>query len=100
MHHIETFGGAITTLWSTTFSPLLSVYSGPPFNITVGRDIYGTTLFNGRPGIATDVTRAGLVSTRYGLLDPNPIAGETILSRNSGRGPGSIAIQPARQQNR
>jgi hypothetical protein len=86
----ETFGGTIQSFWKTTFSPLLTARSGPPFNITVGRDLYGTTLFNGRPGIATDPTRQGAIQTRYGLLDPSPIAGETLLPRNFGRGPGSI----------
>jgi hypothetical protein len=52
--------------------------------------LYGTSLFNGRPGIATDPTRPGVIQTRYGLLDPSPIAGETLLPRNFGRGPGSI----------
>jgi hypothetical protein len=86
----ETFGGTIQTIWKTTFSPLLTVTSGPPFNITVGRDIYGTTLFNGRPGIATDPSKPGLIQTSYGLLDPSPTAGEIILPRNFGRGPGSV----------
>jgi hypothetical protein len=90
VRNFETFGGTIQTIWKTTFSPLLTVRSGPPFNITVGRDLYGTTLFNGRPGIATDSTRTGVIQTRYGLLDPSPIAGEALLPRNFGRGPGSI----------
>jgi Carboxypeptidase regulatory-like domain len=83
-----TFGGSIETIWGLRFSPLLVVDSGAPFNITVGHDLYGTTLFNGRPGIATDPSRPGLVPTAYGLLDPNPVPGEAILSRNYGRGPG------------
>jgi hypothetical protein len=90
VRNFETFGGSIQSIWKTTFSPLLTVRSGPPFNISVGRDLYGTTLFNGRPGIAADPTRPGLVKTRYGLLDPSPIAGEPLLGRNFGRGPGSI----------
>lgn len=86
----ETFGGTIRSIWRTTFSPLLTVKSGPPFNITAGRDIYGTTLFNGRPGIATDPSQQGLIQTAYGLLDPSPTTDEIILPRNFGRGPGSI----------
>ncbi|MBV9491526.1 MAG: TonB-dependent receptor, partial [Verrucomicrobia bacterium] len=85
-----TFGGSLATKWGLQFNPLLVMNSGAPFNITVGQDLYGSTLFNGRPGIATDENRPGLVATRYGLLDPNPILGETILPRNYGRGPGII----------
>jgi hypothetical protein len=87
-----TFGGSIATRWGFRFSPLLIADSGPPYNITVGQDLYGTTLFNGRPGIATNPNRQGLVPTSYGLLDPNPIAGETIVPRNFGRGPGIIML--------
>jgi len=73
-----------------SLNPLVIVESGAPFNITAGQDLYGDTLFNGRPGIAVNTSRAGLVPTEYGLLDPNPIAGESILPRNFGRGPGLV----------
>jgi hypothetical protein len=85
-----TFGGSVATFWGVSFNPLVIVQSGAPFNITVGHDLYGTTLFNGRPGIAVDPTRPGLVETKYGLLDPNPIPGEVLLPRNYGRGPGLV----------
>jgi hypothetical protein len=85
-----TFGGSIAVKWGFSLNPLIVYHSGAPFDITVGQDLYGDTLFNGRPGIATDAKRPGLVATSYGLLDPNPIPGETILTRNSGRGPGIL----------
>ncbi|MFP5277783.1 MAG: carboxypeptidase regulatory-like domain-containing protein [Acidobacteriota bacterium] len=87
IRHQVNFGGMFQTWGGLRWSPLFVAQSGAPFNITVGQDIFGTTLFNGRPGIATDTTRPGLVRSPYGLLDPNPIAGETILRRNAGRGP-------------
>jgi hypothetical protein len=71
---------------------MLTANSGPPFDITAGRDLYGDSLFNGRPGIATDPGKPGLVKTKYGLLDPNPTPGERLLSRNFGRGPGQISL--------
>ena len=87
-----TIGGAISTFGGVRISPLIVLQSGAPFNITTGEDVYGTTLFTARPGIATDRSRPGLVATRYGLLDPNPIAGETLLGRNFGRGPGLFSV--------
>lgn len=90
IHNQGTFGGSIRIPGGFLFNPLVVVDSGAPFNITVGQDLYGDTLFNGRPGIATDPSRPGVISTPYGLLDPNPIPGEAILSRNSGRGPGLV----------
>jgi hypothetical protein len=92
MRHRASLGGTITPKWGISFNPMLTANSGPPFDITVGRDLYGDSLFNGRPGIATDSSKPGLVATKYGLLDPNPVQGEKLLSRNFGRGPGQIMI--------
>jgi hypothetical protein len=83
---------SLNTKWNVHISPLLNVQSGMPFNITTGNDLYGTTLLNSRPGIATDPSLPGLVQTPYGLLDPNPMLGERIIGRNSGRGPGQIMM--------
>jgi hypothetical protein len=92
VRHRVSLSGSINTKWNVAFNPLLNVASGTPFDITVGKDIYGTTLFNGRPGIANDPARPGLIPTSYGLLDPNPAADETILHRNYGRGPGTVSV--------
>ena len=91
-HRLNT-GGTINTRWNVRFSPLIALQSGAPFNLTTGSDLYGTTLFTARPGIATDPTRPGLIQTPYGLLDPNPVgSGETLVSRNFGRGPGQMSV--------
>jgi hypothetical protein len=92
MRHYGSITGSLTPYWGVTFSPMLVLASGPPFDITVGRDLYGDGLFNARPGIATDASRPGVVATKYGLLDPNPAAGERLLSRNFGRGPGQVVL--------
>jgi hypothetical protein len=92
VRHRMSLGGSINTKWNVAFNPLLNLASGPPFDITVGRDIYGTTLFNGRPGIATDPSKEGVIATSYGLLDPNPKPDEKILNRNYGRGPGTMSV--------
>jgi len=90
VHHRFTIGGSINLKWAVRISPFVVAQSGAPFDITAGSDLYGTTLFNGRPGIASDPTRPGLISTSYGLLDPNPVAGERLIPRNYGRGPGQF----------
>jgi hypothetical protein len=92
IHHQVNVGGTVEVRGGFRLSPLFVADSGAPFNITVGQDLYGTTLFNGRPGIATDAGRPGLVQTKYGLLDPNPTANEAIVSRNHGRGPGIFLL--------
>ena len=78
--------------WKFRIAPMRTLHSGPPFDITTGSDIYGDTLFNARPGIATDPNKPGLIRTTYGVLDPNPAPDEPTLSRNYGRGPGYILL--------
>ncbi len=92
IRHRVTLGGTVTVKWGIRFNPLFIVNSGAPFNITTGSDLYGDTLFNERPGIATDPSKPGVVATRYGLLDPSPAPGEELLPRNFGRGPGQIML--------
>ena len=92
IHHRLTIGGSLSTRWNVRVSPFVILQSGPPFDITAGRDLYGTTLFNGRPGISADPNKPGLIATPYGILDPNPTPGEPLLPRNFGRGPGQQSV--------
>jgi hypothetical protein len=84
--------GSINTRWNIRFSPNITLQSGPPFDITTGTDLYGTTLYNARPGIASDASKPGVIQTPYGWLDPNPVPGQPLLPRNFGRGPGTIMV--------
>ena len=92
VHHRVTIGGSINLRWAVRISPFVVMQSGAPFDITSGEDLYGTTLFNARPGIGADPNKPGLIQTSYGLLDPNPSPGERLLSRNFGRGPGQYNV--------
>jgi hypothetical protein len=92
VHHRATAGGSINLKWNIRLSPFVTAQSGFPFNITSGNDLYGTTQYNARPGITNDPNKPGLIQTRLGLFDPNPSPGESILSRNYGRGPALISM--------
>ena len=70
VHNRFTLSGTVTAKWGIRFNPLLTANSGPPFDVTVGHDLYGDTLSNGRPGIATDPHKLGVIATGYGLLSP------------------------------
>ncbi len=71
-------------------SPFISEATGKPFNITIGRDIYGDTLFTARPAFA--VAGRPSINTPWGDFDPNPLPGETIIPRNYGTGPSQISV--------
>jgi hypothetical protein len=92
IRHRVSLSGTVTTKWGIRLNPLLTANTGPPFDITAGQDLYGDTLFNARPGIVLDAGKPGVIATRYGLLDPNPAAGEKLLGRNYGRGPGQVNL--------
>jgi carboxypeptidase family protein/TonB-dependent receptor-like protein len=84
--------GGVYEKWKFRIAPMLTLRSGPPFDVITGSDIYGDTLFTSRPGMSSDPAKPGLIRTKYGLLDPNPAPGEATLSRNYGRGPGYIML--------
>jgi hypothetical protein len=88
-HRFSLFGN-VRTRWGISLSPFLIVSSAAPFNITIGRDLNGDTLFTERPALATDLTKPGVIVTKFGAFDPNPTLGSQIIPRNYGRGPGSL----------
>ncbi|CAN5321697.1 hypothetical protein BH20ACI2_BH20ACI2_11250 [soil metagenome] len=67
-----------------------SINSGTRFNIITGRDTNGEGYYSERPAFASDLARPGVVSTKYGILDPNPSPGDRLIPINLGRGPVSI----------
>jgi hypothetical protein len=73
-------------------NPFVIVQSGRPFNITVGRDLNGDTVFTDRPAFATDLTRPSVIVTQYGAFDRLPLPGSTIIPRNFAEGPGSVTF--------
>ena len=85
-------GSSIATRWGLRWSPFIIASSGSPFNITVGRDLNGDSIFNDRPAFATDLTAPGVKSLGSVAFDPNPKAGQTIIPRNYGIGPGQFSI--------
>ena len=92
IRHRANIGGTLVAWKGLRLNPLFTAETGPPFDITVGRDLYGTTLFNGRPTLATDAAKLGVIATRYGLLDPNPAPNQPTIGRNYGRGPSNILL--------
>lgn len=91
-HRFSLFGTISGLPWGIRLSPILIANSGRPFNITIGRDINGDTLFTERPAFATDLNDAGVRTTRYGAFDLTPSAGQEVIPRNYGTGPSFFVV--------
>jgi Carboxypeptidase regulatory-like domain len=90
-HRFVMFGN-FRAPWGVSLSPFIIAMTGRPFNIIIGQDLNGDTLFTERPAFATDLTKPDVVVTRFGAFDPNPTASELIIPRNFGDGPGSFTV--------
>lgn len=92
VHHRGFMGGTVTGPLGVAFSPFVAIHSGEPFDITTGEDLNGDSVFNDRPGWATDLSRLSVVRTRWGTFDTRPQAGERIIPRNLGDSPGMFGV--------
>ena len=72
--------------------PFITASSGQPFDITVGRDLNGDSIFNDRPAFATGSSRPSVVLTKFGAFDTAPIAGQAIVPRNFGTAPAQVSV--------
>jgi hypothetical protein len=92
VRHRFMLGGSVTAPWNVRLSPFIIANSGSPFNVTIGRDVNGDTVFTDRPALATDLTRPSVVVTPFGAFDTLPAPGQAIIPRNYLEGPGSFTV--------
>lgn len=97
IHHRFVILGNITAPWRLSFAPFLSANSGTPYNITTGKDLTGNNQYNARATYAASCSQQNAVSTRYGCLDPDPLANpnganESIIPYNLGTGPSNLSL--------
>ena len=90
IRHRFVMTGNFRTYLGITLAPFVILQSGRPFNITLGRDLNGDTVYTERPAFATDLSRPSVVVTKYGAFDRLPLPGEQIIPRNFAEGPGSF----------
>jgi hypothetical protein len=84
-------GGTVGLPHAFRLSPFMIASSGIPFNITTGQDNNGDSIFNDRPSFASG-PGTGIVETKYGFLNTQPIAGETLVPSNFGTSPGRFTF--------
>ncbi|MBI4454841.1 MAG: carboxypeptidase regulatory-like domain-containing protein [Acidobacteria bacterium] len=92
VRHRLVLGGSVGAPWGITLNPFIIASSGRPFNITIGRDTNGDTLFTERPAFTTDLDKPGVIVTPFGAFDPNPAPGQAVIPRNFGEGPGFFLV--------
>jgi len=84
-------GGNLQAPYGVSFSPMLVVESGQPFNITIGQDLNGDNQFNDRPALATAAS-TNVVQTRYGAFDLSPSGNVARIPFNYGSGPSQFSM--------
>src|SRR6185295_6555165 len=98
VRHRFTFAGTINLPWKqVSLNPFIIISSGAPFNITTGQDTNGDRLFTERPsfapaGVDCNDPAANIVCTPFGNFNLRPAAGEALIPRNFGQGPGFASI--------
>ncbi len=92
VRHRVFVGGTIALPHAVRLSPFVVAASGKPFNITVGQDLNGDSIFNDRPAFATDLSRPSVVQTPWGVFDTAPMPGQTIVPINYGSSPGLFTM--------
>ncbi len=87
------FGGTISLPYALRLSPFLIANSGTPFNIIVGQDLNGDSIFNDRPALASTAGPGGrVVVTPYGTFNTVPLPGQPLTPINYGPGPALFTL--------
>ena len=91
-HRFQLIGSVLAPL-NIRLSPFVTLQSGTPYDVTLGRDIYGDTLKNGRPTFATGSCQVP-DQTAFGDFCTDPIAGggSSLVPRNYLTSAGMISI--------
>lgn len=91
VRHRAVLGGNIAMPYGFRLNPFMLVTSGRPFDITLGQDLNGDSIFNDRPAFAAPGT--GGKVTPFGTFNTGvPLPGQTIVPINSGTGTASFTL--------
>jgi hypothetical protein len=104
VRHRFLIGGNLSAPFGIRLNPIVTFASAAPFNIVVGEDLNGDTVFNDRPTFASADSVAAsnralaagqpafVFATPYGLLNARPAPGEQPIPHNFGEGFGRFSI--------
>jgi hypothetical protein len=91
IRHRLFLGGTVGLPYAFRVSPFVIASSGIPFNITTGQDNNGDSIFNDRPAFGTAASST-TVPTKFGLLNTQPVFGETLVPINFGTSPSRFSF--------
>jgi Carboxypeptidase regulatory-like domain len=94
-HQFSVIGTYNSKLWKLVFNPFIVASSGRPFNISTGIDSNLDRQFTDRPsfaGAGANCASPFIKCTSFGNFNLLPAAGEQIIPRNFGQGPGSFTL--------
>jgi Carboxypeptidase regulatory-like domain len=93
VHNRAFIGGTVALPRGIRLNPFLVVQSSQPFNITLGQDYNGDSIFNDRPTFATPNLRGQtIVVTKWGTFNLTPLPGQTVIPPYYGSGPGRFSL--------
>jgi len=84
-------GGTISLPYALRLSPFMIANSGSPFNIVLGNDLNGDSIFNDRPYLVPAST-PGAIVTPYGSFSTTPVPGAPVVPINYGSGPAVFTL--------
>ena len=86
-------GGSFGAPYGLQISPFLVAASGQTYNITLGQDLNGDSIYNDRPAFAAaGATGSNIVATQFGTFDITPAAGQAVVPINYLTGPGQFSM--------
>ncbi len=99
VRHRGVIGGSITLPYAFSLAPFIVASSGSPFNITLGQDLNGDSIFNDRPALLTTTTCAqptfntttSTVCSPWGTFSTVAF-GPNAVPINYGTGPAQITV--------
>jgi hypothetical protein len=90
-------GGSITLPYAFSLAPFIVANSGQPFNITLGQDLNGDSIFNDRPALVSPTTCSQTAVSGSTVCSPwgtfsTVSSGPTIVPINYGTGPTQVTV--------
>ena len=92
-------GGTVSLPYAFRLNPFIIVSSGVPYNVTVGQDLNGDSIFNDRPSLVSNARcsnaapyTSGIACTPLGTFNLSPASGYTPIPINIGTGPTLFAV--------